>query len=317
LIAFFAAVVDFGRSVDGLGKPMKIFIRGMWLILFFLPAFAVSSAQSSESPVSDVNATFEDSATGLQQQFQDFLRIIRSGDQEAVKSFLDSFAIPDSTSWFTVHFEPSLASQLTADYAEAFAGARSHIWWATGNFAQFDDFSYFVNPSELPGPISDVGFESLLPRPTDQLKIENFRISSASSDSKHGPPSWVSSFIYLGDRFRWVGGTYPFWAEGLSALRGPMSLPPATLRGRTVQAIAFRNDQKTPGIDGIVQLEIKVERDGHVSKIKVLSGDAEFIEDAENYIKAAHFPAMPNDPRLANAERKWPIVVAFFTPKTN
>jgi hypothetical protein len=296
---------------------MKPLVRVIGLTLLLLPASAMALAQSPQPSTSAVDATVEDSAVGLQHQFQTFLDVIRSGDQAAVKSFLDSFEIPDSTSWFTAHFEASLASRLTTDYADAFAGAKSHIWWATGNFAQFDDFSYIVNPSGLPGPISDVGFESLLPRPTDQLKIENFRISSASSDPKHGPPSWVSSFVYLNGRFRWIGGTYPFWAEGLSALRGPMSLPPAVLHGRTVQAIAFHDDPKTLGIDGIVQLEIKVERDGHVSKIKVLSGDPEFIEDAETYMKTARFAAMPNDPHLANAERKWPMAVAFFTPKTN
>jgi hypothetical protein len=70
-------------------------------------------------------------------------------------------------------------------------------------------------------------------------------------------------------------------------------------------------------MDGILQLEIKVERDGHVSKIKVLSGDAEFIEDAKTYMNASHFPAMPNDPRLANAERRWPVEVVFFAQKAD
>ena len=68
-------------------------------------------------------------------------------------------------------------------------------------------------------------------------------------------------------------------------------------------------------IIGIVQLEVKVERDGHVSKIKVLSGDNEFVEDAKNYIKAANFGAMPDIPQLANAVRKWEFEVAFFKPE--
>jgi hypothetical protein len=296
---------------------MMTLIRSIVLLLFFLSAFTASFAQHPPPSPSAIDATFEDSAAGLQHQLHAFLEVIRSGDQSLVQSFLDSFAIPDSASWFLAHFEPPLASQLAADYAGAFAGIRSHIWWATGNFAQFNDFSYLVSSSELPQPIADTGFESFLPRPTDRLRIENFRIGSASSDPTHGPPSWVSSFVYLDGRFRWIGGTYPFWAEGLSALRGPMSLAPATLHGRVVQAIAFRNDQKNPSIDGIVQMEIKVERDGHVSKIKVLSGEAEFIEDAKAYINAAHFPAMPNDPRLVNAERKWPVEVAFFAQKVN
>jgi hypothetical protein len=296
---------------------MKPLAQVIGLTLLLLPVSSIGLAQSSQPSTSAADATVEDSAVGLQHQFQAFLDVIRSGDQAVVQSFLDSFAIPNTASWFPAHFEPSTASQLAVAYSGAFAGARSHIWWATGTFAQFADFSYLVSPSDLPRPVADTGFESLLPRPTDPPKIENFRISSASSDPTHGPPSWVSSFIYLDGRFRWIGGTYPFWDEGLTALRGPMSLPPATIHGRVVQAIAFHNDQKNPGIDGIVQLEIKVERDGRISKIKVRSGDKQFIEDAKAYLNAARFPAVPNDVRLLNEVREWPVEVVFFTQKAN
>jgi hypothetical protein len=296
---------------------MKTLIPAICLTLFLFPSFAACFAQEASPSPSAADTAFEDSAAGLQQQLQTFLGVIRSGNQSSVQSFLDSFAIPNTASWFPAHFEPNTASQLSAAYSGAFAGARSHIWWATGTFAQFADFSYLVSPSDLPLPIADTGFESLLPRPTYPPKIENFRISSASSDPTHGPPSWVSSFIYLEGRFRWIGGTYPFWAEGLTALRGPMSLPPATIHGRVVQAIAFHNDQKNSAIDGIVQLEIKVERDGHISKIKVRSGDKQFIEDAKAYLNAARFPAVPNDVRLLNEVREWPVEVVFFTQKAN
>jgi len=129
------------------------------------------------------------------------------------------------------------------------------------------------------------------------------------------PPSWVSSFVYVGGHFRIVGGTYPFWNERLTPLRGPMSLPPATVRGMTVQGIAYQHDQKGGRIVGVVQLEIKADHDGHVSKIKVLSGDREFIEDAKEYIKSSQFPAMPDVPQLDNAETTWEFEVAFFAPK--
>jgi hypothetical protein len=84
----------------------------------------------------------------------------------------------------------------------------------------------------------------------------------------------------------------------------------------TVQGMAFQHDQKGGAIIGIVQLEIIVERDGHVSKVKVLSGDQEFVEDAKTYVKAAQFPEMPDIHQLANAERKWDFEVAFFRPKS-
>jgi outer membrane biosynthesis protein TonB len=93
-----------------------------------------------------------------------------------------------------------------------------------------------------------------------------------------------------------------------------MSLPAMTLHGRVVQAAAFRNDLKGRGVDGIVQLEVKVERDGSISKVKFLSGEAVLLDDAKEYLRNAQFPALPNDPRLTNAERKWKLEVAFFAP---
>jgi hypothetical protein len=172
-----------------------------------------------------------------------------------------------------------------------------------------------VEPSEMPAPPSDSGFESLLPRPLHPVTLQNFRLTPVANSGSL-PPSWVSSFAYVDGHFRVIGGTYPFWAEKLTPIRGPMSLPPASVRGLTVQGMAYQHDQKGDGIVGIVQLEIKVERDGHVSKVKVLSGDQEFVEEAKSYIKATRFPALPDIPQLANAERKWEFEVAFFSPKS-
>src|SRR5207245_7420544 len=154
------------------------------------------------------------------------------------------------------------------------------------------DFALRVQPSEMPKPLEESGFESLLPRPVDALRIENYRLASSSSDAIHGPPSWVSSFVHIDGRFRFVGGTYPFWEEGLNGLRGPMSIPPVVIHGRTVQGIAFRKDEKGPGIDAIVQLKVNVGRNGHVNHIKVLSGDEAFVQDAKDYVKAAEFGAL-------------------------
>jgi hypothetical protein len=94
-----------------------------------------------------------------------------------------------------------------------------------------------------------------------------------------------------------------------------MSMPPATIHGKTVQGIAFRKDQKGAGIDAIVQLKVSVGRTGKVDHTKVLSGDEDFVQDAKDYVKAAEFGALPDIPQLANAKREWEFEVAFFTPK--
>jgi hypothetical protein len=286
------------------------------LLLFCFLSFVIVAAQAQNAVAPTTERSYPDSAEGLHAQVGDIIliRVARSNDQAAI-SALDSLGVPNSDKWFAAHFDPHFGTQLPQDYAKALSAYQSHISWVAANFGKFSDFGLKVEPSEMPPPLADSGFESLLPRPVDALKVENYRFTSTSPDPKHGPPSWVSSFTYIDGRFRYVGGTYPFWTEGLNGLRGPMSIPPSVIHGRTVQGIAFRKDQKGAGIDAVVQLKISIGRTGKVDHIKVLSGDESFVQDARDYVKAANFGAMPNIPQLANAKREWEFEVAFFPPK--
>lgn len=276
---------------------------------------AYHSQQSMIAPPELTGPPYPDSAAGLQAQFAEILHVARSNDQAGVHALLDSLAIPNAENWVAAHFDPRFASQLPKDYTDALARYHSHITWVIENFAKFDDFAVAVQPLPPPAPPEESGFESLLPKPNGEVNFEDYRLSSTASNPKHGPPSWVSSFVYVEGRFRYVGGTYPFWLEGLTEFRGPMSIPPAVIHGRTVQAIAFRKDQPGPGIDAVVQLKIEVGRDGHVRDIEVVSGDAAFVEDAKHYVKDADFGVLPDIPQLPNARREWEMEVAFFTPK--
>jgi hypothetical protein len=286
------------------------------LLMVHCVSFAVFAAQAQDSVPAAALQGFSDSADGLQAQFAEVIRSARSNDQLAFRSALESLGIPNADKWFAAHFDARFLPQLPQDYAKALSGYQSHISWVMGNFAKFDDFVLKVDRSETPRPLGEFGFESLLPRPIDGVKAQNYRLTSTSSNPKHGPPSWVSSFIYIEGRFRFVGGTFPFWAEKLNALRGPMSIPPAVIHGFTVQGIAFQKDLAGPEIAAIVQLRVDIGRDGHAGHIKVLSGQEPFIQDAKDYVKAADFGAMPNIPQLANMRREWEIEVAFFKPKS-
>jgi hypothetical protein len=285
-----------------------------WLVLLMSLAI-VSLAQIAEGVGSEAEKTYAHSRTGLEEQFADVLAVVRTDDEDAIRKALDTLGLPDAKGWIMAHFAATDVPQEEAAYAEGLKKFQSHVWWVTGTLGKNPDFALKVQDSAAARPLSDVGFESLVPRPTDEVKIETFRFSSNVSDPKLGSQSWVSSFIYLDGRFRMIGGTYPFWAEGLNATRGPMSLPPALIRGRTVQAAAFRNDVKGPGIDGIVHIKVDVGHDGRVKKMKILSGDLEFIEDAKQYLQHGEFPKLPDDPRLANAKLEWDMEVVFFTSK--
>jgi hypothetical protein len=290
--------------------PLKRRLGFFSLIVICALGFTIVPA-SAQIPVA--GKTYPDSAAGLQSQFADLIALARTNDGAPLyQAASDSLGIPNASAWFAAHFDTRFVPKLEQAYVKTISGYQSHISWVMGNFAKFDDFALKVDPSEMPAQLRDSGFESLLPKPKDAVKIENYRFTS--TNEKHGPPSSVNSFIYIDGRFRFVGGTYPFWVEGLSAFRGPMSLPPAVIDGMTVQGAAYRKDQKGPGIEAIVQLKIKVDRDGRVDHINVRSGDKALAETAKKYLKTADFGAMPNIPQLANAKREWDFEVAFFTP---
>jgi hypothetical protein len=295
--------------------PRPCNIRHVLTFVVCCLAFAIAAAQSQDSVSAVGRQSYLDSAEGLQQQFTDLDRAARSSDKAVFQVGLDSLGIPNADKWFATHFEPRFLAQLSQEYAPALSKYESHITWVMENFAKFDDFAVKVQPSEMPAPLGESGFESLLPRPVDAVKIENYRLSGASSDPKHAPPSWVSSFTYVDGRFRFVGGTYPFWAEKLTGWRGPMSLPPKVIHGMTVQGTAFQKDLEGPSIAAVVQLKVDIGRDGRANHIKVLSGDQHFVQDAKDYVKATDFGPLPDIPQLANAKREWEIAVAFFKPK--
>jgi hypothetical protein len=278
----------------------------------------VAAPPSAAAPAPpQVTRDYADSRSGIEEQFADILQVVRTNDEASIHQALATLSIPDANGWMARHFAAEHVDQEQEAYQEALKKFQSHVWWVTGNFGKYSEFTLKVEESQIAQPLSDVGFEGLVPRPKDAVKVENYRFNSTVNDPKLGNPSWVSSFVYLDGRFRMIGGTYPFWAEGLNAIRGPMSLPPEVIHGRTVQAGAFRHDTMGPGIDAIVHIEIEVGRDGLVKSVKVLSGDREFIPDAESYLNEAEFPKMPDDPRLANARRVWDMEVVFFTPKTS
>lgn len=287
-------------------------------VMFCVAMLAVgSNAQTPANTGTQATKTYADSRSGIEEQFADILQVVRTNDEPSIHKALDTLSIPDANGWVAAHFPAASIAQEQQDYQQALGKFQSHVWWVTGNFAKYSEFALKVEDSQNAKPLSEIGFEGLTPRPKDALKVETYRFISTVNDAKLGNPSWVSSFIYLDGRFRMIGGTYPFWAEELNATRGPMSLPPEVIGGRTVQAAAFRNDTKGPGIDGIVHIKIEVGHDGKVKKMKVLSGDAEFTPDAQRYLNEAEFPKLPDDPRLANMKAVWDMEVVFFTPKNS
>ncbi len=294
--------------IPGRGQTLRPIVRcGLFLFVFLSESTSASArAQDAPSIPPAARQTYPDSAEGLQAQFEELTRIARTSDPAALNAVLGSLAIPNTAVWFSSHFDTVFLPQLQEDYGQALPKFQSHIAWVMQNFSRYSDFGLKVQPSESPKPLASSAFEALLPTPRDEIRVENYRFTSVSSNSKHGPPSWVSSFVYVDGRFRFVGGTYPFWLEKLTPLRGPMAIPPATVRGMTVQGVPFRVGPKTPGVVAVVRLEVQINSSGRASKIRVISGDSNYVRDAEEYVRNWRFFPLATT---------FPLDVAFFTSK--
>jgi hypothetical protein len=84
--------------------------------------------------------------------------------------------------------------------------------------------------------------------------------------------------MYIDGRFRFVGGSHPFWNEKLTPLRGPMAIPAKSIGDLMVQGVPVDVDRKTPGILAIVVLDVKIGSDGRAHGCKVKSGDPQYIK---------------------------------------
>ena len=162
------------------------------LILICALGLTIVPARAQQPGSPTANQSYPDSAAGLQAQFADLIRLARSNDRPAFQAASDALGIPNPGAWFTANFDARFAAKLEQDYLKTISGYQSHISWVMGNFAKFDDFALRVEPSDPPSPLRDSGFESLLPRPKDAIKVEKYRFTSTSTDEKHGPPSAVN-----------------------------------------------------------------------------------------------------------------------------
>lgn len=263
-------------------RPLLLLVASL---LFTLHAQVTPSAPATQQ-------TYSHSAAGLQEQFAAITAAARSHDETAFSVALDSLGIPNQADWLVANFDSHFLPQLSGEYGKALKRYQEHVSWVMVNFAKFDDFAVNTQGLEPPAPL-DVPAGKFV-APVTAVKVENFRLSSASTDTQHGPPSWVSSFIYLDGKFRYVGGTYTFWDEGLDGARGPASLPAVLMHGRSVQGVVGRVDaiEMGPGVDAIVQLTINVDARGEIH-VTVEDGNDPFVKDAEEYLKAQNYGIVP------------------------
>jgi TonB family protein len=250
-------------------------------VLISFLAFAVAApAQAPQT------SPYPDSAEGFRQQLEDLISSNKSGDQIVFRAELDTLSIPNANDWITKHFSPADAAKLQTDYPLSLAGFLRHLTWVVENAAHLPGWEMVVKPSELPNPPAPSGPEAGIPALSQPIAVENFRYGPAHPED---PPdrSWVNSFVYLEGRFRYVGGTYPFWAEELQRLRRPESIPGNFHQARLIHRVSpkYPKEAGRQHVEGLVRLQVLIDKKGKTRVLKTISGDALLTEAATKAVQ--------------------------------
>lgn len=251
--------------------PLRLILL---ILLILLTATTVTAQPAQNSP-----RQYPDSPEGFRLQLEDLISASKSGDEALLAADLDALALPNPTDWIAAHFSSGDLPKLQQDYPFSFAGFRKHIASFAVTVNQTSGFEIAVQPSELPTPPHDDAEEQALPAPRYSVSVQNFRYGSTNPDDR--TPSHVNSFVYLDGRFRYVGGTYPFWWEDLQRIRrGSSALaqgrdPIVMHAARLINKVSpeYPKKARKHHIEGTVRLHAIISKDGAPRKLDVISGD--------------------------------------------
>lgn len=257
-------------------------------VLFCSPLCAQKPATTS----------YPDSADGFQQQLKDLIALRQSGNEGEFRAAMGALAIPNANEWIAAHFLSSDIARLQRDYPLSLEGFQRHLSWVVENAVQLPGWKMTVKPSELPRPPAPVGKESVVPVPTEEVRVENFRYGPAIPEDKT-ERSWVNSFVYMDGRFRYVGGTYPFWAEELQGLRssaiaGPGAGPRSVTSARLIHKVSpeYPKKARKKGVEGVVRLHAIIGKDGTVHELTVVYGDSLLTDAALKAVRQWRYESM-------------------------
>jgi len=254
-----------------------------YFCVLLLPIPRTNAQDSPATASTYVPADVPNSVAGFQAQVDELVRVGKMHDQATWNIALDTFALPRASTWFEANFAVQHAGQLNQDYPKARDGHLGHISWVLGHNVDGPGFAVKVAPSEPPAPPSDAGPESQLTVPTQQVTVQNFRLTPVA-DSGKVPPSWVSSFVYVDGHFRVVGGTFPFWVEELQRTRRPLAvvLGGSVQRPQILHKVApkYPKEARKEHVEGVVRLHVIIGKDGSPHDIKLISGDSLLVDAA-------------------------------------
>jgi len=250
---------------------------GMVVMLFGL--LNATRAQDSAGGLSRKSsvATYPGTPDGLKSFLTDFMNAVKSGDNAALGSYLDSVEIPDHTAWFNKMFNPTDAARLDAKYSQLLPQFRGRLT---------PRFNY-----ALDAQVSAISV--LIASPTDTVyralgnaMLQPFPIYTATSANTDSHSTiYIGDFVYIDGRFRYLDTEVDMAVTGAPPMR--IRVGKGVEDGALVSKVppVYPADAEASHVAGTVLLRILVAVDGSVKDVTVISGDPALANAAMEAVK--------------------------------
>lgn len=158
------------------------------------------------------NKRFSHDASGLEQEYDPFLKSLAKGDITEANESYKVFAIPDPNTWFALYFKQESVEQLGWDYEPELENERKSLLTMTRMMGRGQPVRFHAHcksPDHDPTANLASRSDSILPDRT--VPVEQFTVELVA-DQNHRF-SFLANFVYVEGAFRYVGkGAYPFWS---------------------------------------------------------------------------------------------------------
>lgn len=261
-------------------------------LIIFLGATTAGAVPQSSIP------TYPDKASGLKKLLQDFMKAEKDGDQQKLKAYGDSFAIPDPETWFTKMFGSRFGPKMEKTYTQQAPLIRKMLDTTFAN-ALRDKMNEIIPRRFEKGcdPDADAHEYPVLAIRQQEQPFYEARLANGNYATS------LTLFVYIDGAFRYLPSpAVPQMVSSFKIIRHVSSADEASSTGNvdtdyTPVAVThqvppiFPSDAQRDREPGSVKFSVLIGADNSIKEIYALSGRCMFVESAERAVRKWTFTA--------------------------
>jgi TonB family protein len=253
-------------------------------VLLIPAASKLRAASPADHPPADAQSNKE-----FQGQVAEIIQSYRKHDPAKGKQLIEQFRLPNAQDWFAAHLNSARSADLASRYdrlymsfAESFELTVQDIVAAKGA-----DLGAEVKTADEK-PAEDSLFGGKRSGVVTINPVDLFFCMFQITVKKAPNVSWGSTFVQQDGVFRFIGfGGWPFWVwqdhtEGGAVKASHFGTPPILIsKADPVYPLQARATK----IQGTVVLRVRIDKEGRVNKVEVISGDPKLTQAAVDAVR--------------------------------